>query len=474
MKILLINPPIYDFAAYDLWAKPLGLLYLSAILKAQEQEVELLDYMNCRDALHLSNSRFGCGHYQKIEIPKPPALKDIPRRYCRYGISKKAAQKFLQNIKQPDLIIMTSIMTYWYPGVFEAIETAQEIFPKTKIILGGVYATLCGEHFLKNGNSNDFSQEMQKNLNNNTNRDTLLSLSFCATCVSKTCATCDKPSLFLIQGSLSNLNQVFKEFGIAAQIPISFSNYPAPDFSFYPNTGYAVLRLSLGCPFDCSYCAQKILCDGRFERKSPALVFKEIESFVKRGIENIVFYDDALLYQADIGIKPLLKKIIEAGLKIKIHTPNGLHIKYLDLELAYLMKKTGFCLPRFSLETANPNLQKKTGGKIDNKGFEAAAKMLNEAGFGRGEFIIYLLMGIPNQKLEDVEQSIRYVRRLGGRVSLSEYSIIPQTKNFANTDKKFIDEPLYHNKSVYPLFESKDWDEIYRIKLLAKKLNAEL
>ena len=38
-KILLVNPPIYDFVAYDLWAKPLGLLYLSSILKQQNVDV---------------------------------------------------------------------------------------------------------------------------------------------------------------------------------------------------------------------------------------------------------------------------------------------------------------------------------------------------------------------------------------------------------------------------------------------------
>ena len=27
-KILLVNPPIYDFAAYDFWLKPYGLLYI--------------------------------------------------------------------------------------------------------------------------------------------------------------------------------------------------------------------------------------------------------------------------------------------------------------------------------------------------------------------------------------------------------------------------------------------------------------
>jgi hypothetical protein len=33
MKLILINPWIYDFAAYDLWSKPLGLLYLAGYLR---------------------------------------------------------------------------------------------------------------------------------------------------------------------------------------------------------------------------------------------------------------------------------------------------------------------------------------------------------------------------------------------------------------------------------------------------------
>jgi len=32
-SLVLINPWIYDFAAYDLWSKPLGLLYIGAYLR---------------------------------------------------------------------------------------------------------------------------------------------------------------------------------------------------------------------------------------------------------------------------------------------------------------------------------------------------------------------------------------------------------------------------------------------------------
>ncbi|MCX5910735.1 MAG: hypothetical protein NTV04_02280, partial [Deltaproteobacteria bacterium] len=41
--ILLVNPWIHDFSAYDLWMKPLGLLYLGSILRSKGFEVTLLD-----------------------------------------------------------------------------------------------------------------------------------------------------------------------------------------------------------------------------------------------------------------------------------------------------------------------------------------------------------------------------------------------------------------------------------------------
>ncbi|MDH3957783.1 MAG: cobalamin B12-binding domain-containing protein, partial [Desulfobacteraceae bacterium] len=41
--ILLINPWIHDFAAYDFWAKPMGLLILAALLRSQGVSVSYID-----------------------------------------------------------------------------------------------------------------------------------------------------------------------------------------------------------------------------------------------------------------------------------------------------------------------------------------------------------------------------------------------------------------------------------------------
>jgi radical SAM superfamily enzyme YgiQ (UPF0313 family) len=449
-NILLINPPVYDFAAFDLWSKPLGLLYLASILKNQGHKVSLLDYMDrgskamfyqaeLRQSFYGTEpsgkasrnfDKYGCGHYIKSPVKKPDALKHIPRKYSRYGLTPEFAVKYLKELCVPDIIIVTSVMTYWYLGVFEAIETVKNVFPSAPVILGGTYATLCYEHAQKSG------------------ADAVL------------------------KGDLFSLNKFFQETNINASVPRDFSDFPIPYYPLNQNTRYAALRISQGCPFRCSYCAQDSLSGGNFISKPYEKAFAEIKTFADRGIKNVVFYDDALLYDADNSLKPLLKKIIRAKLDINIHTPNGLHLRYLDLELAQLMKKANFICPRFSLETSNTSLQKSTGSKISNETFEEKAAILSEAGFKKSGFLIYLLMGIPGQTLEDVEESIRYVHKFGGRVSLSEYSYIPQTKDFQNAPQIYKEEPLLHNKSVYPSYNIGDWTKIYEVKNLAIKLNS--
>ncbi len=140
-RVLLINPWIYDFAAFDLWAKPLGLLYIGESLRRKGVEVALIDCAGASDG-----RKYGTGRFRKQEIPKPKALQGIPRRYSRYGISEEAFLDQLASLPRPDVVLVTATMTYWYPGAFRVIELVRGRLPKTPIILGGIYATLCPGH----------------------------------------------------------------------------------------------------------------------------------------------------------------------------------------------------------------------------------------------------------------------------------------------------------------------------------------
>ena len=47
-RILLVNPPIYDFSAHDFWLKPFGLLRVAGLWRGQA-DMRLFDYL---DRLH--------------------------------------------------------------------------------------------------------------------------------------------------------------------------------------------------------------------------------------------------------------------------------------------------------------------------------------------------------------------------------------------------------------------------------------
>lgn len=163
-SILLVNPWIHDFAAYDFWMKPLGLLYVGAILRAAGYEVGLLDCLNFSSGLpkftaglKLPRRRdFGRGHFYKENVPKPEALRDIPRQYRRYGIPPQALREMMAVFPRPDLVLMTSSMTYWYSGLAETVQFLRQNIPGVPIYLGDLCHALrrsCRQVFRRGSSS---------------------------------------------------------------------------------------------------------------------------------------------------------------------------------------------------------------------------------------------------------------------------------------------------------------------------------
>jgi radical SAM superfamily enzyme YgiQ (UPF0313 family) len=156
-------------------------------------------------------------------------------------------------------------------------------------------------------------------------------------------------------------------------------------------------------------------------------ILEEIRQLFALGSRDFAFYDDALLYRADDHIKPLLEAVIQAGLDIRLHAPNGLHARFIDPELARLMMKAGFTTIRLSLETIVPGRQEKTGGKVATSDFERAVRHLQRAGFTKEQIGAYLLYGLPGQGFEEVEKGVEFLKGLDVRIHLAELSPIRGT-----------------------------------------------
>jgi radical SAM superfamily enzyme YgiQ (UPF0313 family) len=421
-RILLINPWIYDFAAYCEWAEPLGLLSIGAVLKENGYEVALVD---CLDRRHpglppgLRHDPYGRGKFLKTGVEKPTALRQVPRRYGRYGLPVEVFEEELASQPRPEAILVTSGMTYWYPGPFEAIKRAKARFPDVPVVLGGVYATLCQDHAAQNSGAE-----------------------------------------YVIRGeaelqALRTVDALTGHHSDVSRYTGSLDSLPRPLHEVRRHQGFVAIQTSRGCPFHCTYCASALLHPQGFRRRSPRRVADEIEFCCRElGVVDFAFYDDALLVDAENHLHPILDEILDRGLSCRFHTPNGLHARYIDQALAAKMFRSGFKTIRLGLETSSEAEQRRSGAKVTNEDFRKAVQALQDAGFGPADITTYVLMGLPDQSVQEVLESIAFVHQCGVSAQITLYSPIPGTADWQQAvSQRLIDpqaDPLLHNDSIYP------------------------
>jgi hypothetical protein len=411
-EILLVNPPIFDFTAYDFWLRPYGMLRVAGQIKHACR----LSFFN-----HLVSAQrdaWGRGRFIGREIPKPKSLCDIPRKYRRFGRPRDEFRGFLKG-QQFDAVLIQTSMTYWYQGIQEAIEDIRELQPSAKIVLGGVYATLCTSHAQSLG-----------------------------------------PDL-IIRGA--DLNPLWQLLSLEPEMGIPY--WPSDE------AGVGVIKISEGCPFHCTYCSAPLMRPGFVERPT-ADCLNELRHLIEAGSKNVAFYDDALLFHADRVLVPFLEATIKADARIAFHTPNALNARFMTPDLAQLMVRAGFAGFFFGLESSTASWQRSSGGKVYSDEFANAVDHLRAA--GAKSITTYIITGHPDLDIGDAELSITFAHQCGTRVLLSEFSPIPGTVDGEKSRRwADLEEPLSHNKTAFAI-RRLGVNPINELKALTRSLNSKL
>jgi len=438
-NILLINPWIYDFAAYDFWIKPVGLLSIGYYLEKYGYQTYLID---CLDRFHPLNpivrkKKYGTGKFIRMPVEEPEILKHTPRKYCRYGMSLDSFLRALHQLPEPDAVLVTSGMTYWYQGPQYAIQVLKQEFPHVPIVLGGIYATLCYDHAIHNSGAD-----------------------------------------YVIKGpgEIAALRLVDSLTGNFHEIENKQVMFPKPDYCYYQKLASIPIFTSIGCPYRCSFCASHLL-SGQFRQRNPEEVIDEIGNYYhKRHVRHFAFFDDALLINQEKHLSVILDGIIQKQFKINFHTPNGMHARQITKDLAERMFKVNFKTMRLSYETSNRARQKEMELKVTDDSLVNAIDYLEAAGFRRKDLDVYVIMGLPEQSFEEVVESMLFVTSLGVKARLTSFSPIPGTKDWQKSIELYnmppdID-PLLTNNSIFPLNrEDFSYDMFQKIKNLSKVLN---
>ena len=426
-KILLVSPPIYDFAAYDFWLKPYGLLSVAGYLRGQA-DFKLFDYLDranpfMQSQKGLESDRWGRGRFYCQHTPSPPVLESIPRHFRRFGLPRSMFTGFLTGAGQFDFVLIQTTMTYWYKGLEEVIEDVRRTCPQAKIILGGNYVTLCCDH----------AQTLGADL--------------------------------LVQGT--NLEPLWEYLAIHPDL-----KQPAL-WEDYDKLIVGVLKLTEGCPFNCTYCSVPKVY-GKFKPRSLEHSLGELELLCRLGAGNVAFYDDALLFEADKVLIPFLSDVQKSNLRVNFHSPNALNARFITKDLAELMVRAGFQTFYLGFESASPQWQKQTGSKVFSDELEQATRYLLAAGAEPENITAYQILGHPHIDIQELEASMRFVSSLGIRGMLADFSPIPGTPDGEYCRKWVdLDEPLMHNKTAFPIILL-GFDETNRLKDLQRRLNRKL
>jgi pyruvate-formate lyase-activating enzyme len=425
VKVLLVNPPIYDFAAFDFWMKPYGLLRLGGALKSVGHTVKLCDFADkdsFREELGFKGKtdQYGRGKLPYKIVQTPPVIQKIRRKYKRYGLPADYFEKILADW-QPDAVFLTCAMTYWYPGVLEVAQTVRKFAPSSYIALGGQYAAILPEHAQK-----------------------LIS-----------------PDFLHGRDSPDNFRRKFGCLPDKDAIPL---------WREYRKLPYGVIRLTEGCPFECSYCAVRKIV--RYRIRPLDWAVREAQELHSLGVQDVAFYDDALLFDFDRVLLPFLTEISKRAIGFRFHTPNGLHVRFITKEVAQKLKNANFISLFLSLETASQT-SPLTQGKVTRRQFESAVSSLTDAGFTPSNISVYLLLGHPLISPEEVVSSVHYVNSLGLSSHLAEFSPIPGTPDGDLALKPLSPDPLVQNKTLYSSLALTE-EKLSRIKLLARRLNSSL
>jgi len=411
MQVLLINPPIYDFTAYDYWLRPYGMLRVAGRI----QHACSLTFFNF--LLSRQRDAWGRGRFHEQVIPKPAAFGDIPRFFRRFGRPRDEFRDLLRQ-RRFDVALIQTTMTYWYPGVQEVIEDLRELAPRAKIVLGGIYASLCPDHALSLG------------------------------------------AHLVVEKD--NLKPLWNLLGTPRSAP------PYRDVSMGT---VAAMKLTEGCPFRCTYCSVPLL-QPQFATRPVEECLQEARRLAASGVQNVAFYDDSLLFRPEQVLVPFLEGVIREHLPLSFHTPNALNVRFLTPELASLMVQAGFRSFFLGFESVFPEWLRKTGDKSSAEEFAAAVAALRQA--GAESAVAYVIIGHPDAGEEAIESSMRFAHEHGARVYLSEFAPIPGTIDGQRCGAwADMNEPLAHNKTAFTI-RRMGADRLNRFKSLCRTLNSSL
>lgn len=403
MRILLVNSPNPPYYYNKEVYLPSSLLYLSAVLQKNGDEVKLLD----------------------LKSPKHQTTNNKQTYYETLMI--KTISLF-----HPELIGFGSLFSGNFPQLLKLSKVSKEHYSTIPIIIGGIHPTIYAEQILKNcpfidwivlGEGEEtivqFVNMLKEKSDGFEKIDGFAFRKNERVIVNpKTGLIKDPDTIPFPAYNLVDLKDYY----------VDTSNWHNPK-NLPINTSVPILT-SRSCPHRCSFCSMFMVMGPKWRARTPQNVVDEIEYvYTKFNHRHFSFMDENFSLSRSRALE-ICNLILKRNLNLQFETPNGLSISTLDEEILDALVSAGMVRTYLAIESGSDYIRNKIMRKNlkKEKIYEITKlvkkyKQLNTAAF----FII----GMPEETKETLMDTYKMIKEINvGRVFLMNLVPFPGTEVF--------------------------------------------
>lgn len=214
-----------------------------------------------------------------------------------------------------------------------------------------------------------------------------------------------------------------------------------PQGLFMPNAHNARYKecfsilTSRGCPFNCSFCAARIVSGKKYRAHSPGYVLEEMK-MLKRdyGARQLLITDDTFTLNRG-RLQEICESMIRESLGLKWFCFS--QVSAIDRETLKLMKRAGCYNIGFGVESSDPAVLRNMGKNISPDAALKAVRDARSLGIKTQAFYVF---GTPGETISQMRDTIEFSKKVGATLAFFNMLVpYPGTKDF---DYFFGDTPI--------------------------------
>ncbi len=219
---------------------------------------------------------------------------------------------------------------------------------------------------------------------------------------------------------------------------------------------FSLLEASRGCPYQCIFCAKKIMYGNKYRKKPLENIKKEIQLSVEKfGVKNLYFFDLEFTIDKNF-VEKICNFLIEKNYDLEWTCQT--RADSLNPELLEKMKRSGCKLIHFGVETGSPRIMKIIKKNTSLEKIKAGIEMTRKAGI---ESACFMMMGFPTETEEDMKMTIEFAKQLNpDYVSFHIATPYPGTEFYKMAEGSL--------KELFPTFYSVEHSEDFLKKMTNK------